>query len=369
MPGWYRSVLGRDGGFEDDENDTEHDLWRDYFEETLWEPHGSLEKGAPFLWSSCAFTLASFLTVAEDEYRNISGSNVPFDPLTDHCPPSLEKEMESLTAVTKFCRWTFSLLEHSADAKVIWETAKRCCPINNETKREYRKFTKQLMQAMEASGEEGSDEYAVLQLLQRMAKTCSSEKLKPLTSVSDVRSRLKRILPANAAFVRRMKLFWRCLTDENADASANSRSMQIPTLGDIAHSNDPTFDRIWQWCMDRMLSKTHLGSSKVGDKCEHTEGCSEAEMADRKCGVGIVLLLEQCRIAVVGGSMAAYFPCPYVDAHGEEDVGLQRGRPLRLDMARYKYLESLWLSHRIFTEVSRQRNQRDPQYTINLSYL
>ncbi|KAL4125401.1 hypothetical protein PRIC2_008986 [Phytophthora ramorum] len=572
MPGWYRSVLGRDGGFEDDENDTEHDLWRDYFEETLWEPHGSLEKGAPFLWSSCAFTLASFLTVAEDEYRNISGSNVPFDPLTDHCPPSLEKEMESLTAVTKFCRWTFSLLEHSADAKVIWETAKRCCPINNETKREYRKFTKvlgsidaclrgtilgllvadtftafvvasviadeietiwrfipvftaadllqrlhaeffepckiegtslfqdkfsvvaasetessaqptatseanaaalaprrtrsgrsispaapvastagsvhQLMQAMEASGEEGSDEYAVLQLLQRMAKTCSSEKLKPLTSVSDVRSRLKRILPANAAFVRRMKLFWRCLTDENADASANSRSMQIPTLGDIARSNDPTFDRIWQWCMDRMLSKTHLGSSKVGDKCEHTEGCSEAyvasmfilrevpmrprlidlpiqydelysEMADRKCtrcdkvpcdpglclicgeylccgdscctrafmphgppvgectrhaaecggGVGIVLLLEQCRIAVVGGSMAAYFPCPYVDAHGEEDVGLQRGRPLRLDMARYKYLESLWLSHRIFTEVSRQRNQRDPQYTINLSYL
>jgi hypothetical protein len=142
MPGWYRSVLGRDGGFADDENETEHDLWRDYFEETLWEPHGSLEKGAPFLWSACAFTLASFLTVAEDEYRTTSGSDTPFDPLTDHCGPSLEKEMESLTAVTKFCRWTFSLLEHSADAKVIWETAKRCCPINTETKREYRKFTK-----------------------------------------------------------------------------------------------------------------------------------------------------------------------------------------------------------------------------------
>lgn len=82
-----------------------------------------------------------------------------------------------------------------------------------------------------------------------------------------------------------------------------------------------------------------------------------------------MLLLEQCRIAVIGGSMAAYFPCPYVDSHGEEDVGLQRGRPLRLDMARYRYLESLWLKHRIFSEVSRQRNQRDPQYTINLSYL
>ncbi|EGZ28097.1 hypothetical protein PHYSODRAFT_554376 [Phytophthora sojae] len=572
MPGWYRSVLGRDGGFEDDENETEHDLWRDYFEETLWEPHGSLEKGAPFLWSACAFTLASFLTVADDEHRSASGSPAPFDPLADPCPPSLEKEMESLIAVTKFCRWTFSLLEHSADAKVIWETAKRCCPINTETKRDYRKFTKvlgsidaclrgtilgllvadtftafvvacviadeletiwqfipvftaadllqrlhaeffepsksqgtslfqdkfsvveaseiemasqaaegadesmtsrrtrsgraishvastrrattasgsvqQLMKAMEAAGDSGSEAYAVLQLLLRMAKAFPSEKLKPLSSAGDINMRLKRILTPNAAFVRRMKLFWRCLADKEANDPANARTMQIPTLVDIAHSSDATFDQIWQWCMDRMLSKTHLGSSKVGDKCEHTEGCSEAyvasmfilrevpsrprlidlpiqydelysEMAGRKCtrcdkspcdpglclicgeflccgdscctrafmphgppvgectrhaaecggGVGIVLLLEQCRIAVVGGSMAAYFPSPYVDTHGEEDIGLQRGRPLRLDVARYRYLESLWLNHRIFTEVSRQRNQRDPQYTINLSYL
>ncbi|GMF22613.1 unnamed protein product [Phytophthora fragariaefolia] len=551
MPGWYRSVLGRDGGFEDDENDTEHDLWRDYFEETLWEPHGSLEKGAPFLWSACAYTLASFLTVAEDEHRNTSGSTVPFDPLSDPCPPSLEKEMESLTAVTKFCRWTFSLLEHSADAKVIWETAKRCCPINTETKREYRKFTKafvvacviadeletiwrfipvftaadllqrlhaeffepskssqgaslfqdkfsivetndtgpssqsaaeadanamaprrtrsgrpispaaatrrfstasdsvqQLIKTMETSGDSDSEAYAALQLLLRMVKAFPSEKLKPVTTASEVSTRLKRILPPNAAFVRRMKLFWCCLLEKDTSNPATTRAMQIPTLADIARSSDATFDQIWQWCMDRMLSKTHLGSSKVGDKCEHTEGCSEAyvasmfilrevpsrprlidlpiqydelysEIAGRKCtrcdkspcdpglclicgeflccgdscctrafmphgppvgectrhaaecggGVGIVLLLEQCRIAVVGGSMAAYFPSPYVDTHGEEDVGLQRGRPLRLDVGRYRYLESLWLNHRIFTEVSRQRNQRDPQYTINLSHL
>ncbi|KAF4139503.1 ATP-dependent Clp protease adaptor protein ClpS [Phytophthora infestans] len=567
MPGWYRSVLGRDGGFEDDENDTEHDMWRDYFEDTLWEPHGSLEKGAPFLWASCAYTLASFLTVAEDEHQSISSSNVP--PM----PSSLEKELESLTSVAKFCRWTCSLLEHCADAKVIWEAAKRCCPINTETKREYRKFTKvlgsidaclrgtilgllvadtftafvvasviadeletiwrfmpvftaadllqrlhaeffeptkmegtslfqdkfslvaasesgdsgqpaavegnvtalaprrtrsgraispieptrssnangsaqQLMEVMEVSGEAESDAYAALQLLQRMAKAHPTEKLKPFTTVADVKARLQRILPANASFVRRMKLFWRCLVDGESSFSATSRTMQIPTLVDIAHCSDATFDQIWHWCMDRMLSKTHLGSSKVGDKCEHTEGCSEAyvasmfilrevptrprlidlpvqydelysEMAGRKCtrcekapcdpglclicgeylccgdscctrafmphgppvgectrhaaecggGVGIVLLLEQCRIAIVGGSMAAYFPSPYVDAHGEEDIGLQRGRPLRLDMSRYRYLESLWLNHRIFTEVSRQRNQRDPQYTINLSYL
>uniref|UniRef100_M4BIA7 E3 ubiquitin-protein ligase n=1 Tax=Hyaloperonospora arabidopsidis (strain Emoy2) TaxID=559515 RepID=M4BIA7_HYAAE len=599
MPGWYRSVLGRDGKFEDRDNDTEHDSWRDYYEETLWEPHGSLEKGAPFLWSACAFTLASFLIVAEDECRADPSCNSTFDPLTDRCPPSMEKEFESLIAVTKFCRWTFSLLEHSADAKVIWETAKRCCPINTETNREYRKYTKvgilltsgedrcrvrrlinnvcndqvlgsidaclrgtilgllvadtftafvvasviadgletiwrsipvfsaadllqrlhteffqpgklegvslfedkssadatteaehmvatataatsdsalaprrtrsgraigcaastrpteaptrsakELMRVLEALGEGGSETYAVLQLLQRMTKVYSAEQLKPFTTAGNVIVRLKHIVDANNAFVRRMKLFWRCLANEGTSAPTSTRTMQIPTLIDVARSSDATFDQIWRWCMDRMLSKAYLGASKAGDKCEHTEGCSEAyvasmfilrdiptrprlielpiqfdelysEMAGRKCtrcekapcdpglclicgeylccgdscctrtfmphgppvgectrhaaecggGVGIVLLLEQCRIAIVGGSMAAYFPCPYVDSHGEEDVGLQRGRPLRLDLARYRYLESLWLKHRIFTEVSRQRNQRDPQYTINLSYL
>lgn len=143
VSGWYKTVLGQFGDAKSD-GDSVHDMWRDYFEETMWEPHGSLEKGAPFLWSACAFSVAAFLTVAEDEHRAVMGGNdtAPiYDPLADPCPPSMEKELASLAAVTKFCRWSFSLLEHSADAKVIWETSKRCCPINSETKREYRKFT------------------------------------------------------------------------------------------------------------------------------------------------------------------------------------------------------------------------------------
>ncbi|KAF1335353.1 E3 ubiquitin-protein ligase ubr1, partial [Globisporangium splendens] len=572
ISGWYRAVLGRDGDFNED-NDSAHDLWRDYFEETLWEPHGSLEKGAPFLWSACAYSLASFLMVAEDEYRNVSGGATPFDPLVDQCPSSLEKELASLSAVTKFCRWSFSLLEHSADAKVIWETSKRCCPINSETKREYRKFTKvlgsidaclrgtilgllvadtftafvvssviaadtmtiwrfipvfsvadflqrlyaeffyvdktedtslfqdkfsiaadsksneretegsdaaisdvsrtrsgkaisgisqskshspdgaspvavvqDLMNTLKDAGEENSEGYAVLLLLLRMIAADTSERLKPL-SRSELIARLNRVKTANAVFVRRMKLFWRCLTDQEPFA-VRYGEMEIPDITEIANTSDAVLDQVWKWCVDRMNSKNFLGVAKTGDKCEHTDGASEAyvasmfilhdsptkprlidlpiqydelysEMAGVKCercervpcdpgiclicglylccgdscctrpfmdhgppvgectrhaaecggGVGIVLLLDQCRVAIIGGSMAAYFPSPYVDAHGEEDIGLQRGRPLRLDMARYRYLESLWLNHRIFTEVSRQRNQREPQYAINLSYL
>lgn len=303
-----------------------------------------------------------------------------------------------------------------------------------------------LMDTLKTAGEQDSEGYAVLLLLMRMIAADTSERLKPL-SRSELIARLNRVKTANAVFVRRMKLFWRCLTDQEQVASRYGK-MEIPDIVEIANTSDAVLDQVWKWCVDRMNSKNFLGVAKTGDKCEHTDGASEAyvasmfilhdsptkprlvdlpiqydelysEMAGVKCercerapsdpgiclicgqylccgdscctrpfmdhgppvgectrhaaecggGVGIVLLLDQCRVAIIGGSMAAYFPSPYVDAHGEEDVGLQRGRPLRLDMARYRYLESLWLNHRIFTEVSRQRNQREPQYAINLSYL
>ncbi|KAI9908494.1 hypothetical protein PsorP6_004357 [Peronosclerospora sorghi] len=555
MPGWTRSVLGCANRVADDDQDTEHDLWRDYFEDSLWEPHGSLEKGAPFLWSACAFTVASFLTVADECCPKGSAM---FDPLIEACPPSLEKELESLMAVTKFCRWTFSLLEHSADAKVILETAKRCCPIHTETKREARNsidaclrgtirgllladtftafvvssviaydletiwrfmpvFTaadllqrvhaeffetrpvevslfldkdstlstkttdkwigcveeekgspttrtlrrtrsgrvldemvpepscttaQRLLETLKAWDGKDAEAYAAVQLVARLAQTSPSEKLQPLSSIHDVRARLARLFPLHTCFVRRMKLFWRCL------APKRTRTLHVPSLVEISRSPDATFEQIWRWCVDRNANKMFLACAMPGDKCEHTEGCCEAyvasmfilregtrrprlielplqydelysSMTGRHCtrcmktpcdpglclicgdylccgdscctlasmphgspvgectrhaaecggGVGIVLLLERCRVALVGGSMAAYFPSVYVDSHGEEDVGLQRGRPLRLDRARYAHLESLWRTHRIFTEVSRLRNQRDPQSTINLSHL
>ncbi|GLD91554.1 hypothetical protein PINS_up000087 [Pythium insidiosum] len=550
LPGWCRTVLGRDGDFGDDDGEI-HDLWREYYEDTLWEPHGSLEKGAPFLWSSCAFTLSSFLLALEQEMED--GKISAFDPLIDQCPPSLDKEFSSLVAVTKFCRWSFSLLEHSEDAKVIWETAKRCCPINVETKREYRKFTKvlgsidaclrgtilgllvadtftsfvvssviadslstvwqfipvfsaadlvqrvyaeffvqskhdersllqdkysivelpsarnetsrktrsgrtisvspveqnqkeQLAVLLSKTAESSPEEHAILALVQRILNCEPDERLKPLTR-KDLSSRIERVRSANALLTRRMKLFWRCLTSDGA-TSTELKQPIIPSMSDVATCPQPVFDQVWKWCVDRINSKSSLGIAKNGDKCEHAEGCGEGYVASmfilrdmvtkprlidlpvqydelysmlsgQKCkrcdktpcdpglclvcgeflccgdsccarpfvqhgptvgectrhaaecggGVGVVLLLDQCRVAIIGGSMAAYFPCPYVDAHGEEDVGLQRGRPLRLDAARFRYLESLWVGHRIFSEVSRQRNQREPQFAINLSHL
>lgn len=312
----------------------------------------------------------------------------------------------------------------------------------------------ELMDAIKVDGQQqdNEEELAVLVLLKRMIAADSSERLKPL-SRSDLTTRLQRVKTANAMFVRRMKLYWRCVADQESFANRYG-TLEIPSIVEIAQTSDAVLDQVWKWCVDRLNSKNYLGvgsksnTTGGGDKCEHTEGASEAyvasmfilhdatskprlielpvqydelysQMTGVKCdrcgkapcdpglcllcgeylccgdacctrpfithgpqvgectrhaaecggGIGIVLLLDQCRVAIIGGSMAAYFPSPYVDAHGEEDVGLQRGRPLRLDAARYKYLESLWVNHRIFTEVSRQRNQREPQYTVNLSYL
>ena len=50
-----------------------------------------------------------------------------------------------------------------------------------------------------------------------------------------------------------------------------------------------------------------------------------------------------------------YFnPSPYLDAHGESDLGLKRGKPLFLNQSRYNELAKLWLNHQICTFVSRK---------------
>lgn len=104
--------------------------------------------------------------------------------------------------------------------------------------------------------------------------------------------------------------------------------------------------------------KTFPGSGLVtlGECTRHAMECG--------AGVGIVLMLLQCRILLVSSSMSAYFPCPYVDAHGEEDHGLQRGRPLRLSEKRFQHLQTLWQNNRICAEVSRLRNHLEPQEVI-----
>ena len=67
--------------------------------------------------------------------------------------------------------------------------------------------------------------------------------------------------------------------------------------------------------------------------------------ADR-CGAGNCLLLhlKTSNVLVMRGDRCSWWGSPYLDTHGEEDLYLHRGRPLRLDTKRYQELERLWMS-------------------------
>ena len=72
-------------------------------------------------------------------------------------------------------------------------------------------------------------------------------------------------------------------------------------------------------------------------------------------GVGMFYLPHECLVVLLSGSLAAYHPSLYLDAHGEEDRHLRRGKPLFLSPSRQAALMRLWLGHRIPVEVSRAR--------------
>jgi len=76
-------------------------------------------------------------------------------------------------------------------------------------------------------------------------------------------------------------------------------------------------------------------------------------------GIGIFFLVQKCTILLMHNNKSAYSPSLYVDEHGEEDVGLRRGRPLFFSEERYQALETLWRTHGIPREVSQIRSTSD----------
>jgi E3 ubiquitin-protein ligase UBR1 len=53
-------------------------------------------------------------------------------------------------------------------------------------------------------------------------------------------------------------------------------------------------------------------------------------------------------------SLLVFMPPPYMDAHGEVDVGLRRGRPLFLNTMRYDELRKMWLTNMIPSYIARK---------------
>jgi hypothetical protein len=74
------------------------------------------------------------------------------------------------------------------------------------------------------------------------------------------------------------------------------------------------------------------------------DGCFEhAQLAH--AGIAPFLLVQRSCVVLIAQGGAGFCGSPYLDEHGEEDVGLRRGRPLALDAARYEALRGLLLSY------------------------
>ncbi|PWN48310.1 hypothetical protein IE53DRAFT_202971 [Violaceomyces palustris] len=83
-----------------------------------------------------------------------------------------------------------------------------------------------------------------------------------------------------------------------------------------------------------------------GECNRHTDECGGASGMFFKVKTNIVMLLYQ-------GNGTFNFS-PYLDSHGEIDIGLRKGRPQRLHPQRYDELRKQWLAHGIANMVARK---------------
>ena len=60
-------------------------------------------------------------------------------------------------------------------------------------------------------------------------------------------------------------------------------------------------------------------------------------------------------------TMAASKPTPFLDQHGEFDIGLRRGRPLFLNSSRYNGIRRMFLDHQLACTIARDI---DPEFNI-----
>lgn len=83
--------------------------------------------------------------------------------------------------------------------------------------------------------------------------------------------------------------------------------------------------------------------------CRHQPRCvlSSPGAHATECGngTGVFLVVMLTSVHIIRDERSSTWGSPYLDAHGEEDEGLHRGKPLYLNEARYSALEKLWLTN------------------------
>ncbi|KAJ1819361.1 E3 ubiquitin-protein ligase ubr1, partial [Coemansia sp. RSA 2598] len=93
--------------------------------------------------------------------------------------------------------------------------------------------------------------------------------------------------------------------------------------------------------------------------CCEEDGIGECNMHMRTCGgtVGVYLLVKKCGLLLLHHDNGCFMSAPYLDQHGEVDLGLKRGRPLFINRSRYDEMKKLVLTQKIPVFVARKIDQ------------
>ncbi|KYR02155.1 hypothetical protein DLAC_00959 [Tieghemostelium lacteum] len=83
--------------------------------------------------------------------------------------------------------------------------------------------------------------------------------------------------------------------------------------------------------------------------CRYGNNTNELSLHSQKCigQQGLYLLIDQCVIIAVYEDVLTTVTTPYLDQHGEEDVGLKRGIPLHFVKERYQHISNTISKHEI----------------------
>jgi len=100
-------------------------------------------------------------------------------------------------------------------------------------------------------------------------------------------------------------------------------------------------------CCTKQFDSIETGPKKLG-------GCNRHVL---KCGqnLGLFINIRKCALLYLHNYNGAWAEAPYMDAHGETDLGLRRSRQLFLNQRRYDALiRNVWLQHGIPSVISRR---------------
>ncbi|KAE8251404.1 hypothetical protein A4X13_0g4006 [Tilletia indica] len=87
---------------------------------------------------------------------------------------------------------------------------------------------------------------------------------------------------------------------------------------------------------------------------EDAKGECFQHMAECAGAVGIYFKSNSNCLLLLYHRNGSFLASPYLDTHGEMDVGLRRGRPQKLHMQRYDEVRRYWLSHSVATVIARK---------------